>query len=137
MQKYRTEAWSRRFYSIRYHKIAPAGSYSGSHSLCLELAGGVWAVGNDTSTIWVLRGPYTDPRFPQMLLETETIFSKRPDFILLSGEPLYLLTGALSCQSSLKLVMDGSNRSWFRDRMHTVQAGIYDTERLGAYTKRW
>jgi len=33
--------------------------------------------------------------------------------------------------------MDGSNRSWYKERMKVEWEGIYLTDRSGAYVKRW
>ena len=60
-----------------------------------------------------------------------------PDFILLSCEPPVdaLLKSRLNGQ--VELVIDGSNRSWYKERIMKEGDRVYLTDSLGAYVKRW
>jgi competence protein ComEC len=137
MHRYRSEVWSLRIYQVNYTEAVPGHGICGSISSCLELARGIWAVGNEKLHFWVLRGPSMDTRAALMLLDSAGINIPRPHFILLSGEPGHFHPRSLADGAAVELIMDGSNRSWFREEMHKFSAGIYDTERQGAYIKRW
>ncbi len=137
IQKYRTEVWNPLYYQSHFHDVEEGRCISGSVSVCKELARGIWSVGNDHRTFWVIRGPNVDKGAAQALLDSAGLAIHQPRLILLSGEPYGFHTGSLIEGSSLEWVMDGSNRSWFRERMHKTRAGIHDTQREGAYIKRW
>jgi len=137
MQKYSSEVWNRSMYITNYRQTVSGQSIKGSVSVCRELARGIWLVGNDSFSFWVLRGPFPDKRRATMLLDSGELNYLRPCIILLSGEPADFRPGSYAFSSSTELIMDGSNRTWFRERMHRIYEGIYDTERQGAYWKRW
>lgn len=136
MQEYRSIAWNRQVYQNHLYEVNDSACINGSVSACMKLAVGVWSVGNDQTGFWVVTGAHKGTYLAKMLSGAET-GGNRPDFVLLSGEPevhnLELLPSALA----LRLVMDGSNRSWYRDRIHASQVPVYDTERQGAFVKRW
>jgi hypothetical protein len=61
----------------------------------------------------------------------------RSDFILLSGEPpLECIKPVLGLEEML-IVMDGSNRKWYKERILALGDGIYLTDQAGALVKRW
>ena len=60
-----------------------------------------------------------------------------PDFILLSGEPMMDGLKKKNWMHEVTIVMDGSNRSWYKERMKAEVDRIYLTDRYGAYVKRW
>jgi hypothetical protein len=137
MHRYRSEVWSQRIYQVNYNEAVPGHGIRGSISDCRELSRGIWAVGNDNLLFWVLRGPVVDSRALGRMLDYTGPGNFEPRFILLSGEPGSFRSRSPGDGASVELIMDGSNRSWFRERMHEFSAGIYDTERQGAYVKRW
>ena len=61
----------------------------------------------------------------------------QPDLILLSGEPaLEAIEGLLKMEEML-IVIDGSNRSWYKQKFSVKGGIIHLTDREGAYVKRW
>ena len=76
--------------------------------------------------------------------EWETVYSDSlknipglPDFILLSGEPPVDALLKSSWLGEVELVIDGSNRRWYKERMMKEWDQVYLTEASGAYVKRW
>jgi hypothetical protein len=61
----------------------------------------------------------------------------RPGFILLSGEPAEFCQHEKSWMKQTDLVVDGSNRKWFREIIRAGWDRIYLTDESGAYMKRW
>ena len=137
MQKYRSDAWSRQVYKNHLYEIGDSAYIHGSVSACMKLAEGLWSVGNDQIEFWVVTGAHNGTLLVKMLSECAETGGNRPDFMLLSGEPRVHNLEFLSQHLALELVMDGSNRSWYRERMLSSQFPIYDTESQGAFVKRW
>lgn len=137
MQKYRSELWSRQRYQNHVIETGKAVSTYGSVSACLKLAGGLWSVGNDQFDFLVLGEEYTGDHLVGLLVQCADTGGRLPDFVLLSGEPKLLNLEHLTEVSDIELVIDGSNRSWYRARMFASQLKIYDTERQGAFVKRY
>ena len=61
----------------------------------------------------------------------------RPDFILLSGEPMLDVLQFEEKLEETAVVIDGSNRSWYKELMLAQSGLIYLTDQAGAYVKRW
>ncbi|MCK5067578.1 MAG: ComEC family competence protein [Bacteroidales bacterium] len=137
MQQYRSDVWSRRIYRNLMHEVGDSACFRGSVSECIALDHGVWIVGNDHFGGWVVSGQVNGSQPAKLLYDSAVTGLKSPDFILLSGEPSGLTLKAKPSGSDIDLVMDGSNRSWYRERMHAKWDRIHDTERHGAYVKRW
>jgi len=137
MSRYRSEVWNRRLFQLHCTDSVHLSGTFGSISACRELARGIWAVGNDKLSFWVLRGPFLDTQAFPLLLDYSRRTVLDPHFLLLSGEPVNIYPGSLEEPISAELVLDGSNRSWFRARMDTISGRIYDTHWQGAYVKRW
>lgn len=137
MQQYRAEAWSRRTYQNQLHLPGDSASISGSVSVCREVCRGVWILGNDRIRAWVLRGQVRGFYPCAGSINAQWDQWSAPDFILLSGEPSSVTLDALPGQMTPDLVMDGSNRKTYREKMSELQVKIYDTEAQGAFVKRW
>jgi len=137
MQKYRSDAWSRRIYQNHLHDVGDSAHLDGSVSACIKLAGGVWSVGNDQIAFWVVTESVKDIHLAKGPIDIAGTGMNPPDFILLSGEPKVFKLEVLAPGSAIDLVMDGSNRSWYKERMHARQIRIHDTEVQGAYMKEW
>jgi competence protein ComEC len=137
MQKYIADTWNRRMYQNHLHAPGDSAYVRGSTSACMELARGIWSVGNDQMRGWVVTGPLNGTHPAQLQLESADTGLRAPDFILLSGEPKVFNLQALGPGSTIDLVMDGSNRSWYKERIYASKVPFYDTERQGAYMKRW
>ena len=126
METYRSEVWGRRLYQNHLFVVEDSALIKGSVSVCREVVGGAWMVGNDHVGCLVLSrdislGSGWNP----------------PEIILLTGEPQGLNMEAISRGAAIDLVMDGSNRSRYREKMLDLQPTIHDTEGQGAYVKRW
>lgn len=137
MSKYRREVWSQRLYQLNCTDSVPLSGTCGSISACRELGRGIWAVGNDSLSFWVLRGPEVDVQAVRILLNYREKKILNPHLMLLSGEPMNLPPRSFTEGKAAELIIDGSNRSWFRERMDTISGRIYDTQSQGAYIKRW
>ena len=137
MQKYRSDAWSRRIYQNHLHEVGESTHIDGSVSTCIELTRGVWSVGNNKVSFWVVTGPVKDTLSAKWPFDFAWTGWNPPEFILLSGEPKVLNLDFLAPDSAIELLMDGSSRNWYSERMHARQVRIHDTERQGAYVKRW
>ncbi|TFH26964.1 MAG: ComEC family competence protein [Bacteroidia bacterium] len=137
MQKYRSDAWSRRIYQNHLHELGESAHIDGSVSSCIELTGGIWSVGNDQISFWVVTGAVGDTLSAKWPFDCAWTAWNPPDFILLSGDPKVLNLELLATGSAIELVMDGSNRKWYTERMNAQKVRMHDTERQGAYVKRW
>jgi len=137
MRNYRSEAWNRRRYDNQVYAMGDEPGSWGSVSACLQVTQGIWFVGNDRSRGWVISGRSINDEHLRSLFGSAASGWKAPDFILLSCEPRGFSPELLAKGWTSDLVMDGSNRPWFRMRMQVPQVPIYDTYRLGAYMKRW
>ena len=137
MQKYRSDAWSRRIYQNHLHEVGDSTQIYGSVSACIELTRGVWSVGNDQISFWMVTGAVGDTLSAKRPFDFAWTGWNPPDFILLSGDPKVLNLDSLATGSAIELVTDGSNRNWYTERMHAHKVRMHDTERQGAYVKRW
>jgi hypothetical protein len=61
----------------------------------------------------------------------------RSDFILLSGEPPMESIQSLLGMEEMLIVIDGSNRKWYKERILEFRDEIYLTDQDGALVKRW
>ncbi len=137
LQSYRSEAWSGRTYKNHLFRVGDTVLIRGSVSACMELTEGIWWVGNDRIGVWVVTGKAKSGLPADMLDEWAGTGRKAPDFILLSGEPYDFALRAHAAGWTLPLVMDGSNRSTFREKVRELEPGIHDTRGQGPFGKRW
>jgi len=137
MQNYRSEAWSPRRYENHLHEVGDSLMIRGSVTACFQLAHGIWLVGNDQRRGWVMTGKPGNKGLLRFLSESGDGGRQTPDFILLSCEPGEITPEIMAWGSFTDLVMDGSNRRWYRERMKNLRSSIHDTDRHGAYVKRW
>jgi len=137
MQDYRSDVWNRRRYDNHVHDMGDTPTSWGSVSACLQLTPGIWIVGNDRKSGWVISGEPIGKQHLHSLSDSAASGCKDPDFILLSSEPRAISAELLAKGWNCDLVIDGSNRSWYKKRMQVRQAPVYDTGELGAYMKRW
>lgn len=137
LQDYRSEAWSKRRYRNRLHVVGDSLCIRGSVAACIQMASGVWSVGNDQLKGWVVTQALSVKlQEPSPGTSGEKAWSA-PDFILVSSEPFGLNLETMPLGPYTDLVVDGSSRTWYRKSMHEHPVPIHDTEWLGAYMKRW
>jgi competence protein ComEC len=137
MQQYRDEVWSDRIYQNQVHEVGDSAHICGLASDCISLAKGIWSVGNDQCRGWVIGRPAYGSQQANILPESTSNGLKNPDFLLMSGEPSIRNVEFESAAWAKDLIMDGSNRKWYKERMHEKRERIHDTGRDGAYVKRW
>lgn len=102
----------------------------GGISACCPLGPGTWIVGNDHCSGLVVTGP------PDRA-EAEIFTGIGTAFLLLSGEPR--LSASLEELISTRkegVVIDGSNRDWYVERMGNFTNLLYLTREQGAYILR-
>jgi ComEC/Rec2-related protein len=128
LETYRELAWNKRIYKNRVFKVDSVDQLNGWISACVRLRQGMWLVGADGKSGLVCASGCAD-RVPGN--------AYRSDFILLSGEPpLECIESLLGLEERL-IVMDGSNRKWYKQRILALGDGIYLTDQAGALVKRW
>lgn len=137
MEEYRKQHWNRRIYTNRLVELDEEQRASGGTSSCIRIDDGTWLIGAPGLRGLVLYGPefskLPDPLSGELILDG----GLRPDFILLSGEP-YVDVGHLAQSfDKVTLVIDGSNRSWYKKHLASEADHIYLTDLAGAYAKRW
>ncbi len=137
LEKYRSEVWNRRRYDNRLHAMGNTPTSWGSVSACLQLTPGIWMVGNDRRKGWVISGNPVGRHDLRSLIDSAASGWEAPDFILLSFEPRGVSAELLPGEWTSDVVLDGSNRPWYKRHMQILQVPVYDTDRLGAYMKRW
>jgi hypothetical protein len=137
MQKYRAEAWSRRTYQNQLHVVGDSAGIVGSVSVCREVCGGLWILGNDHISVWVLRGQARGSCPSASDFYAQWDQGNVPDVFLLSGEPSCFTLDTLPGQMTFDLVMDGSNRMTYKEKLPVFQDANHDTEAKGAFVKRW
>jgi len=139
METYRTQAWNRRIFKNRVFEFegeAVEGT-SGGVSCCIRLREGIWLLGAGGICGMVLRGAECTELPGLLHAERSPGFEFRPDFILLSAEPSADLRPIMHRFEEVDLVIDGSSRSWYKERMWTEYERIHFTDLSGAYVKRW
>ena len=137
METYREICWSRRIYKNQVYDMGESLEPAGKISACMQLAEGIWMVGGKHCKGLVLTESLST-------LELEAVFGDSlndrpglPDFILLSGEPEVDALLKSNWAGEVELVIDGSNRRWYKERMMAEHERVYLTEGSGAYVKRW
>lgn len=137
MEGYISGNWSPRKYQGSLHQVEGSEPVSGLVSTCLMLDDGIWLLGSDHVRGWVL-GRKEGESYRDLIAADSLSPKLFPGgFVLLSNEPA---EGSLLAKAELQefdLVMDGSNRTWYRRQMHSAGKWIYDTDHSGAYMKRW
>jgi competence protein ComEC len=137
MKEYRDISWSRRVYENRLYEVADTMAIRGKVSYCMPVAEGIWLLGNSYCSGLVVRENVKEHLWESVYGDSANYYSHQPEFILLSGEPKVDYRQVGSWMGKSEVVIDGSNRSWYKDRMSADWDGIYLTDRWGAYVKRW
>ncbi len=130
MDQYVESVWGKRCYRTHTWDLCDSLQHQGSVSGCRQVDRGLWILGNNRFKGLVVTGSFS----PDHL----AIATGNPgDFILLLGEPR--LTGMMDIplHSGCNVIVDGSNRSWYSNRMETFHGRIHITRDHGAYLKRW
>jgi len=137
MKSYLELAWSSRIYDKHLIETEGWGNIQGSISSCIKLKEGLSILGNDQCAGLVFRKGVQEYMWGNILEDSSGIHTFSPDFILLSGEPGLIKLQEVKSRDQVVLVLDGSNRSWYKERMGAGREGAYLTDRSGAYVKRW
>ena len=127
MDRYLTKAWGARRYEVSVvHLIGEeAGKMMhGGASCAMGLYPGIWLMGNSGIGGLVLE------KFPGNEI-IEILSELDPAFLLLSGEPE--LNGACELPACEHLVVDGSSRSWYSDKLRQSGMRFFDTSSRGAF----
>jgi hypothetical protein len=137
MEAYRESCWNRRAFKNHVYSLGEKTGLSGKVLTCRQLAEGVWMLGGKHYRGLVLTPGLRIQEWDLVYGDTLNNGPVLPDFILLSCEPPVdaLLQSALN--GEVELVIDGSNRSWYKERIMKEGDRIYLTDSLGAYVKRW
>lgn len=137
MKAFRDAYWSRRIFKNQLYEPEKSQQYTGSISACIPLAEGAWCLGGGACGGLLLSHGVNPGIWEAALADSMQDQVWRPDFILLSGEPHLDLTHQDMWMSDAVLVIDGSNRSKFQERIAGKLDRVYLTDRSGAYMKRW
>ncbi len=137
MQTYRDLAWSRRRYQKLVNEVDGRGTIRGNISGCVKLEEGLWLLGNDNCAGLVISKGIKEHTRAAVFEDSAGLQNFRPDFILLSGEPEVQKLSESMCGDKVDLVLDGSNRNWYKEKMALRCERAYLTDRSGAYMKRW
>lgn len=109
----------------------------GIASSCIRIGEGCWFLKSSGLGVLVCRGPECK-ELPQWIGNRDRPgISFRPGLILLSGEPALEVLEGLPDMEEMPLVIDGSNRSWYKQKLSARRRHIYLTDLEGAYVKRW
>jgi ComEC/Rec2-related protein len=137
-ETYRARAWKGRVYENRLFEEEHMGEIPGGASYSRKLGEGIWVLGAEGISGLVLRGPDCK-KLPDLRLygDRMSISLSGFDFILLSGEPPVEVLQIKNFTEELTLVIDGSNRSWYKAKIPRGLDDIYLTDLAGAYVKRW
>jgi len=137
MQAYRELAWSRRIYHKHLSEVDGRGRATGCISSCIKLREGLWLLGNDQCAGLVISEGVQEYMWGAFFLDSLQNQTFRPDFVLLSGEPEVNGLRVGKWKEKVDLVLDGSSRSWYKERMSVSCDWAYLTDHSGAYMKRW
>jgi len=137
MKAYIARNWSRRIYENQLHEVEEGGRITGKASACIQVAEGAWLVGDCRYGGLVLTAHVQEQVWDDVYGDSTCLQAGCPDFILLSGEPVMEDLQEKLCMTNVDLVIDGSNRSWYKERMLADCSRIYLTDSSGAYVKRW
>jgi competence protein ComEC len=137
MEQYREATWSKRIYKKQLYEPGEQQLVRGCVSAAQKLGDGSWLLGGrDFRGLVFTKGLQSSGQeavFGSLVSDT----CQRPDFILLSGEPPQSVLPDKSYMGNIDIVIDGSNRKWYIDRMMRDEDSIYITDRSGAFVKRW
>jgi hypothetical protein len=137
MKAYRELTWSRRVYENRLYEVDFGVRISGGASTCIRLAEGAWLLAGGSFRGLVLTERTNAYLWDDLYSDSLRNIASLPDFILLSGEPAMDRLQIKSWMHQVVFVIDGSSRSWYKERMLAECPRIYLTDRSGAYVKRW
>jgi competence protein ComEC len=137
MKAYRALTWSRRIYENRLYEVEEGVKLAGRISACIQVADGAWLLGGQRYGGLVFTARVKEQVWDRIYGDSASLEVARPDFILLSGEPVIEGLEENSWMTKVDLLMDGSNRSWYKERLKAEWEGIYLTDQSGAYVKRW
>ncbi len=137
MKTYIEQNWSRRIYEKRVFEPEDGNSPKGRISSCIQVAQGLWFLGGCDYDGLVLTGDLNNQVWGRVYADSSYNHSARPHFILLSGEPAIGSLPVNRDMTNVDLLIDGSNRSWYKERVMAEWDRIYLTDQLGAYVKRW
>jgi len=137
MKSYSDACWSRRIYKKQLYGMGDDVQFTGKISSCIQLTDGAWILGGGAYSGVVLTAGLNTQCLDTVLGSFLQEQAEGPYFILLSGEPKVDVLQLSSRIGDAVLVIDGSNRNWYRDRVMAEWGRIYLTDRSGAYVKRW
>ena len=137
MQEYRDATWSRKIYKNQLHEPVDQELVSDSVSCALRLGNGAWLLGGAEFRGLVLTSYVQSYRWESSYVNPAYCDQERPDFILLSGEPILKSFHQQSWAKNVDIVIDGSNRKWYIERIVMEGDFIHITERSGAFVKSW
>jgi competence protein ComEC len=130
-------AWNRRMYRNRVFEEKALKGKPGRISFCIELREGAWLIGADGINGLVINFQ-GNTYIPELLSQNPALnLSIAPDFMLLSGEPPVNKLQMTDNIEEMTVVIDGSNRSWYKETIFAIPGRIYLTDQAGAYVKRW
>ena len=137
MKTYRTLNWSSRTYINYLCEVEEGHRAAGRISTCIQVAGGAWLFGGCRYQGLVLTAYVDEHLWDCVYGDSACYRAERPDFVLLSGEPVMEGLQGDSWMTKVDLLIDGSNRSWYKERFKAEEDRIYLTDEYGAYVKRW
>lgn len=137
LRAYREISWNRRNFESNLFEVGDSQEIHGSVSSCLQVAEGLWILGGDHFSGLVVREKLTGPLCQCVFGDTLGNYPDRPDFILFSGEPYVVCPQKKNWTGETDIIIDGSNRRWYKQRLEAEWEGIFLTDRSGAYMKRW
>jgi len=143
LETYRDLAWNSRVYKNRVYGGELRAERetlvwnSAQASSCIRLGEGIWLMGGDDICGLVITAHGSEQVLDILIGDRTKQQTLRPDFILLSGEPLLDVLQFEEKLEETAVVIDGSNRSWYKELMLAQSDRIYLTDQAGAYVKRW
>jgi competence protein ComEC len=137
MKAYRALNWSRRIYENNLFEVEEGLRLAGRVSACIQVAEGAWLLRGCRYEGLVLTEYVDEQVWDRVYGDSACHQALRPDFVLLSGEPVMKGLQEKSWMTKVDLLIDGSNRSWYKERLKSEWGRIYLTDRYGAYVKRW
>lgn len=137
METYMEICWSRRLYKNQVYDMGHRTKPAEHSPACIELTKGAWLLGGKHYKGLVLTKSLSTHEWETVYGDSLSDRPGLPDFILLSGEPPVDALLKSSWAGEVELVIDGSNRKWYKERMMAERDRIYLTEASGAYVKRW
>ncbi|MCK4747439.1 MAG: ComEC family competence protein, partial [Bacteroidales bacterium] len=110
MERYLELAWGERRFRNTIYPLTGNDPVSGTISGCIPLGKGMWLLGNNVSRGLTINGSINQ-------ITMESLPDIQGDFILISGEPRFTLPAKSLAYSGSDWIIDGSNRTWFRNRL--------------------